>query len=143
MVRTYDKESLYLRMRRSFAKAFCDSYFHYSCLDSIHSHIQISAIDRTHRDYLSHQSLPHPSYFNEYFSPTPLLTAGRSAILSIHFNRCGNGSISSFVNPVFSHPLTHGQVPISATLYLPLPLPARYSRGEPVYLPERWISRTP
>lgn len=102
-------------------------------------------------------SKPHPSlplttpnqdfvqthFFKSYFSPVPALTAGLSAILSTHFNRCGNGLISSLVKPVFSHPLTHGQVPISATEYLPVPFPARYSRGSPVYLPERWISKTP
>ena len=112
-----------------------------SCIHSSHLFKSLQ-LRRTQRD-LFPQSPPHHTYFNAYFSPTPLLTAGRSAILSIHFSRWGNGSISSFVNPVRSHPLTQGQVPISATLYLPLPLPARYSRGDPVYLPERWISRTP
>ena len=34
-------------------------------------------------------------YLFVYFSPVPLLTAGRSAIRSIHFSRCGKGFISS------------------------------------------------
>ena len=147
-------------MKRNLAQTFDyflfrKSLFSYSFL----SYIRISAIDkdsnsekanRCHyihskngRSFSYSTRSTHPSYFNEYFSPTPLLTAGRSAILSIHFSRCGNASISSLVKPVNSHALTQGQVPISATLYLPLPLPARYSRGEPVYLPERWISSTP
>ena len=84
-----------------------------------------------------------PYFFKAYFSPIPLLTASLPAILSTHFNRCGNSFISSSAKPVIFHPLTQGQVPISAMLYLPLPLPARYSRGSPVYLPDRRISRTP
>lgn len=85
----------------------------------------------------------HPFLYCEYLSPHPLFTAGRSAILSIHFIKCGNASNSFFSKPLNSHALIQGHVPISATLYLPLPLPARYSRGEPVYLPESWISSTP
>jgi len=90
-----------------------------------------------------HYSSCYPYFGIEYLSPVPLFTAGLSAILSIHFNKCGNGAISSSVKPVNFHPFTHGQVPISAMLYLPFPLPARYSLGSPVYLPERRISRTP
>jgi hypothetical protein len=83
-------------------------------------------------------------FFRLYSSPIPLCTAGLSAILSIHFFKCGKGFMSSAVKPVFSHPLTQGHVLISATLYLPLPLPARYSRASsPEYLPESWISSTP
>ena len=65
------------------------------------------------------------SHFCVYFSLVPLFTAGRSAIRSIHFSRCGKGFISSSLNPLNAQPLTQGQVPISATEYLPLPLPAR------------------
>jgi hypothetical protein len=73
----------------------------------------------------------------------PFWTAGRAAMRSIHFNRCGNGSISSLVKPVRSQPLTHGHVLMSAVEYFPLPWPARYSLGSPEYLPDKFISRTP
>jgi hypothetical protein len=93
--------------------------------------------------YYSHPCLGSMmTYFRLYASPIPFCTADLSAILSIHFNRCGK-SISSLVKPVFSQPFTQHQVLMSATLYLPLPLPARYSLGSPVYLPDRRISRTP
>lgn len=78
-----------------------------------------------------------------YLLPMPFCTAGRAAIRSIHFNRCGNGSISALVKPVRSQPFTHGHAFMSAMEYLPLPLPARYSRGSPVYLPLSRISSTP
>lgn len=73
----------------------------------------------------------------------PLCTAGLSAILSTHLSRCGNAATSSLLNPLFSQFLIHGHALMSAMLYLPSPLPARYERGAPEYLPERWISRTP
>ena len=82
--------------------------------------------------------------FKSYSLPIPLLTAGRSAILSIHLSKCGKAFISSSVNAGLRfQPFTHGHVLMSATLYLPLPLPARYSLGSPVYLPLSWISSTP
>src|SRR5271154_6926991 len=65
------------------------------------------------------------TYFWVYFSPIPFCTAGLAAMRSIHSNKCGNCPISSFVKPLRSQPLTHVQVPMSATEYLPFPLPAR------------------
>lgn len=107
---------------------------------------QSMLITRRHYHYgnrIKFPSYPFIHYFCWYLSPTPLFTAGLSPIRSIHFIKCGNASISSAVNPLNSHAFTHGQVPMSATEYFPAPLPARYSRGDPVYFPDSWISSTP